>query len=175
MSTPSSQPIAFCLVRIDDRLLHGQVVLNWISVLQPRCVAIVDDEAARDSAVSGLYALALPASVPLKITSLAEARCALLGDTSHPPERTLVLLRSPAVAVALYDLDVHYTALNLGCLGSAPGRVRVRRQLCLSREEVTLLHGLSARGVRVIAQAVPAESSLSMEEIACRVLHTHTA
>jgi PTS system mannose-specific IIB component len=93
-----------------------------------------------------------------------------LGDTSHAPEHTLVLVRNPAAAAGLFSAGVHYAALNLGCLGSGPGRVRVRRQLHLAREELALLRDLGARGVRVTAQAIPSERPLQLEEIACRVL-----
>lgn len=168
-------PIAFALVRVDDRLLHGQVALNWVRLLRPRRIALVDDDLAHNPDARALYGLALPDSITLWIGTLADAPQALLCDARHPPEETLVLLRSPAAAAALYAAGVCFTALNLGCLGASSGRVRVRRQLHLSREELTLLRALAARGVRVTAQAVPAEPPLTLEGVACRVLRAASA
>ncbi len=163
--------VAFGLVRVDDRLLHGQVVLNWVRLLRPRLVAIVDDALAEQPEVAGLMAATLPTGVTLWVGRAVEAVEALLGSSAPGPEKTLVLVRGPAQAAALYDAGIRYAALNLGTLGAAEDRVGVGKQLYLSRSEVGLLQKLAVDGVAVSAQALPNDPRVKLEEIACRVSH----
>jgi mannose/fructose/N-acetylgalactosamine-specific phosphotransferase system component IIB len=161
--------VAFALVRMDDRLLHGQVALNWVGKLRPACVAIVDYVLASAPETHALYRLALPEQVVLWIGEPAAAADALLGDAAVAPEATLVLVRGPAEALALFEAGVRFAALNLGMRGAAPGRALVSRQLSLSRDDHALLCALVECGVRLTVQALPNDAPLSWREIACRV------
>ncbi len=150
---------AFALVRVDDRLIHGQVILAWARALRPSRIAIVDDDLASDAAASAqaralIEALA-PRDLALWIGSAAQARAALLDDPLHPPERTLVLARSPLQALALYEAGAPYAALNLGCVGAAPGRRRVSAQVSLDEAERIALRTLLDYGVRITIQPIP--------------------
>ncbi|NLG26910.1 MAG: PTS sugar transporter subunit IIB [Chloroflexi bacterium] len=161
--------VAFALVRMDDRLLHGQVALNWVRQLRPSCVAIVDQALASAPETHALYRLALPEQVGLWIGEPAAAAEALLGDGAVAPGAILVLVRGPTEALALFEAGVRYAALNLGMRGAAPGRARVSRQLSLSLEDRATLHALVEHGVHLTAQALPSDAPLSWREIACRV------
>lgn len=167
--------VSFRLVRVDDRLLHGQVVLNWVRLLRPRIVAVVDDALAERPEIATLLADTLPAGVTLWVGRIAEAPEALLGPTASAPADALLLVRGPAEAAALFAAGLHYGALNLGTLGSAPGRVRAGQQLYLSRTEVALLQRLAAAGVDVSAQALPNAPRIPLEELICRVSRASSA
>lgn len=169
MNTATQRPARFCLVRVDDRLLHGQVVLNWVPRLRPRRIAIVDDAVAADQLAASLLPEAVPAGIALWIGTVAQAAPALLKDPGWPPESTLVLVRSPAAARALYESGVRYERLNLGCLRAMPERSRVRRQVHLSPEESEALRYLASSGVAVSVQVVPSETALSLEAALRRV------
>ena len=160
--------VRFCLVRLDDRLLHGQVVVNWVRSLWPQRIAIVaEDHTGSLEGRAILYAVA-PEGVRLWVGSVAEAPEALLrGDT--PPATTVVLLPSPTVVTALYDAGVRYAALNLGCLGQASGRVRVAPQISLSPEEAEALQYLASLGVVVTAQALPGDAPIALDALVRRL------
>jgi len=145
----------FALVRVDDRLIHGQVILGWARALRPSRIALVDDDLAADPAAGALIAALAPPDLALWIGPAAQARAALLDDPLHPPERTLVLARTPLQALALYEAGVPYEALNLGCVGAAPGRRRVSAQISLNEAERIALRTLRGYGVKISIQPLP--------------------
>lgn len=147
--------VRFALVRIDDRLLHGQVLLNWVRALRPVCIAIVDDEMAGRPSQRALLDTVVPDGVALWVGTYAQAAPALLQCAERPPERTMVLVRDPASALALFRAGVPFGELNLGCLGALPGRTRLAAQFCLATHEVEILNCLHLSGVSICLQATP--------------------
>ncbi len=168
MASDRPKPVRFCLVRIDDRLLHGQVVVNWVRTLRPRRIAIVDDEIATDGTTVSVLEATCPADLALWVGTVAEAASALVEQNPVPPADTMILLRSPEHARALYDAGVCYEALNLGCLGAGAGRSRVHRQVSLSPDEMEALQYLASVGVVVSIQALPSHRAISLATVLSR-------
>ena len=74
------------LVRIDDRLIHGQVVAGWLRALGARRIVIVDDATAGDEFLREVLTLAAPQGVPVEVLDLAggAARCIELAASPEP-------------------------------------------------------------------------------------------
>lgn len=87
------------LVRIDDRLIHGQVVANWVKVLRSRRIVIVDDDVAADSFMQNVMRLAAPPGVTVEVYSLQEGINVLKGKPLQA-DKILVLLKSPQAPFA---------------------------------------------------------------------------
>ena len=158
-------PVRFCLVRIDDRLLHGQVVVNWVRTLRPRRIAVVDDEMAADRAAVSIMQAAVPADLVLWVGTAQQAATALVEAGPVRSEDTMILLRSPQQARALFEAGLHYDALNVGCLGATPERTRVHSQVSLSPEEMEALQYLASVGVVVYVQALPSRPTIDLATI----------
>ncbi|MHB1294015.1 MAG: PTS system mannose/fructose/N-acetylgalactosamine-transporter subunit IIB [Anaerolineae bacterium] len=154
----------FGLVRVDERLLHGQVALNWVRTLGTRRIVVLDDVLAADPTACGAMALAVPEGVELAVASLAEAG-SLLANSGVPDAHTLILLRNPAAVLALYRAGCVFGRLNLGFMGSAAGRVRVHPQVHLAPHDLEALQSLASLGVSVTVQAVPSEAPLSWDAL----------
>jgi len=168
VASDGPRPVRFCLVRIDDRLLHGQVVVNWVRTLRPRRIAIVDDEIATDGTTVSVLEAACPADLTLWVGTVGEAATALVEQSPVPPADTMILLRSPAQARALYEAGVCYETLNLGCLGARAGRRRVHRQVSLSPDEMEALQYLASVGVVVSIQALPSHRAIGLATVLSR-------
>lgn len=161
--------VRFGLVRVDDRLLHGQVMLNWVRALRPKRIAIVDDALARDDFAQSLLSAVVPSGIALWVGGVAEAASVLLAQPGSSPQATMVLLRSPELALALYEAGVRFAELNIGCVGMQPGRVRVAPQVSLTKAEIEALKVLSRLGVNVSFQALPSEKAIDIERVLCGV------
>jgi len=152
------------LVRVDDRLLHGQVALNWVKALNPERIVIADDALARDPLGRAAIEAAAPPDVALRVGTIHQA-AAMLENTASAPGRTIVLLRDPAGARALHDAGVAYPRLNLGALGWAPRRARIGPQVYVSREEWEALQSLVQAGVDVTIQALPSDAAVALSAV----------
>lgn len=156
-------PNELALVRVDNRLVHGQVLEAWLPAIAADGVVVVDDEAARNTLVRSAMSLAIPSRVSFSVLRVADAAELLRPGSKGPPSRrTLVLLRDVRDAVALYEAGVKYPRLNLGNVHFRSGRKQVAPSLYLDDNELKQLEGLQAAGTDVELRAVPAEPSVPL-------------
>lgn len=146
------------LVRVDDRLIHGQVLLGWGPSLDPARYVVVDDGLAADPFERALLeSSALGTPVEVLSIELAATRLATL---TLQGEKTVVLVRAlpeaARLAAALERVGAGLTAINLGGLHYAPGKTRVHDVVYLDRADRAALAALERLGVRVVVQDVPA-------------------
>lgn len=149
--------------RIDDRLIHGQVMTGWSKVYNATRVFVVDDKTAGDAFLCQVMRMSVPKDYDVQILTLADAVSAIKND---PPElRTIVLTKTPDVMLALLEAGVEMKALNLGGMGYAAGRKMVLRNIQVSPEELKTLQAIAARGVRVFCQIVPDGKCIELDRV----------
>ncbi|MBU0495338.1 MAG: PTS sugar transporter subunit IIB [Chloroflexi bacterium] len=153
------------LVRIDDRLIHGQVVAVWCKHRRFTRIVIVDDNVAADPFMQEVLRLSAPSGIQVGAVSIAEGIRILSADT---PDRktTMVLMKTPQTAQALYDGGLRYAALNIGGIGSAPGRKNIFKNIAVSEPEIAILKYLLGQGVDITLLTVPGEKSRSFADLA---------
>ncbi len=137
--------------RLDDRLLHGQVVENWIEALHPDLVLVASDLAAADDFTRELYAAALPPAVALAVEPLAQAAARVRAASG----RVLVIAGSAADALALVRDGIGVTCIVVGGIHHAAGKDRILDFVYLDAADRTALRALAAAGIALIAQDVP--------------------
>ena len=145
-------------MRVDDRLIHGQVLLGWGPSLDPERYVVVDDGLAADPFERALLE-ASASGTPVEVlgVELAAQRLAALDAGSGA---TVVLVRAlpeaARLAGALARAGALPQAINLGGLHYAPGKTRVHDVVYLDRADRAALAALADLGVRVVVQDVPA-------------------
>lgn len=151
------------LVRIDDRLIHGQVMAVWSKALGITEIVIAADDVAADPFMQKVMRAAAPPGVSVKVFTVEEAARYLqeAGDLS----RTIVLLKGPGPAVQLFEAGFRYSRLNVGGIGVAPGRKKLYRNIAASPQEVEMLKRLAAAGVQVQFRIVPEDRPISLESV----------
>jgi PTS system mannose-specific IIB component len=153
------------LVRVDNRLLHGQILETWIPRLGIGEVVVADDEAAASPLARAAMTLCVPPDLPARIVAVREVPWASLAASKAP---VLVLVRDVAALVAARATGLRPSLapmVNVGNVHFAPGRRPVTPSVFLSGDEVDALRGLAAEGFRIEARAIPSESPAGMGEI----------
>lgn len=145
------------LLRVDDRLIHGQVVEGWVPFLRVDLVVVVSDAAAADEIQTALMRMALPPAVGLLVLPVAEAAPAL-GSAPFAARSALVLVPGPAEALALVEKGVAVDRVNVGGLHYTVGKVQLGRALFLDEKDRLALRALAAKGVRLEGRALPADA-----------------
>ncbi len=152
------------IFRIDDRLIHGQVVVGWGQPLNLRFIVLVDDEVACCDWERELYRMGVPPSVEVHFETVAGATehfARYAGDRRHG----MLLTRDIS---AMANLAAHVPAIraiNLGGLHYREGRHQRLRYVFLAADEERALRGLAERGVAVSAQDVPATRAVPLDEL----------
>jgi mannose/fructose/N-acetylgalactosamine-specific phosphotransferase system component IIB len=148
--------MSWLLQRVDDRLIHGQVVIAWGSRLRPRRIWVVDDDAAANAWERDLLASAAP-GVEVRVVGVTEAAAGYAGEVEAEGGAFLIV-RSLKTAMALIEAGAPIQVLNLGGLHYAPGRTKVNEYIYLDAEDRARARALHERGVKLEVQDVPASS-----------------
>ncbi|MDP2959384.1 MAG: PTS sugar transporter subunit IIB [Longimicrobiales bacterium] len=152
------------LLRVDERLIHGQVVLGWGSHLRPDRYVVVDDDLASSDWEQELYRIGAGSSEVL-FCSVEEAR-GRLPEWREAPPRSILLARDVATVRRLADGGLlSGVTINLGGLHHGPGRRELLSYLHLSDEEVQILASLEDEGVEVWAQDLPDAPKVSSRSL----------
>jgi mannose/fructose/N-acetylgalactosamine-specific phosphotransferase system component IIB len=140
--------MALKLVRVDDRLIHGQVVAVWLRSIGADRIVIIDDKSARDAFMKDLMILAAPQGVAVEVLTVEEGilRAAAVAATD---ERAFVLVKSPVIALQLRKAGVPFDVLNVGGMGHGPGRRTLYKNISANDEERQAMRDLEAMGTRV--------------------------
>lgn len=157
--------MSMALLRIDDRLVHGQVVLAWIPFVKARAVLVVSDTAAEDETLVALMRMALPEGVDLRVAGVQEAISLLTGPRARDDQRLLVLAPGPQEVLRLIEGGVAVKEVNVGGLHYTAGRVQLGKAIFLSDDDKTALRSLGARGVKLEGRALPSDAAMDIIEM----------
>jgi mannose/fructose/N-acetylgalactosamine-specific phosphotransferase system component IIB len=162
-------PAGVALVRVDNRLVHGQVLEAWLPALDAHGILVGDDEAAGNVLARSAMALAIPPGISFEVVRLQAAADLLRPGGKGPrASRTLVLLRDVRDAVALNDAGVPIPKLNVGNVHFGAGRKQVSPSVFLDAGELQALEKLERAGTEVEVRAVPTEPPASLADLKAR-------
>ncbi len=157
--------MSIVVARIDDRLVHGQVVIGWGRPLELSRIVLVDAEVAASAFERELYQMAVPAGIEVEFLAPDEApaRIEALGSAD---ERVLVLTGSVDTMVTLAK-SCHgaIVKVNLGGIHAQPGRREYLRYVYLSGRELDDLRTVEAAGIEVSAQDLPTTAPVPLSAL----------
>jgi mannose/fructose/N-acetylgalactosamine-specific phosphotransferase system component IIB len=161
--------VSWLLVRVDDRLIHGQVVVAWGARLRPARIWVADDAVAASDWERDLLQSAAP-DAEVRVATLAEVAAAWDAEAAATGGAFL-LVRDLHTALALHDAGAHFRLLNLGGLHYAPGKDKVNEYVYLDARDRDSARALLARGIVLEVQDVPAArpTALAALDPACAV------
>ncbi|WEV40287.1 PTS sugar transporter subunit IIB [Lactobacillus sp. ESL0681] len=153
--------VEFC--RIDDRLIHGQVVTTWLNVKQIEQVIIVDEQVANDKIQSNVLQMSVPRNVKLHIFSPQKF---LKIVPNHPvSRRTMLLFASPFAVAEVVAGGYQISDLNIGGIRGNEQRKQYTKAVFLTDEEKEVLEKLIAQGTKINIQMVPSDGAVSLSEV----------
>jgi PTS system mannose-specific IIB component/fructoselysine and glucoselysine-specific PTS system IIB component len=152
------------LYRVDDRLIHGQVVVGWAQPMGAVFIVLVDDNVAGSDWEQELYRMAVPPGIEVIFASLIGA-CERLAELQEDVRRGILLTPDVRTMLRLHECSPSFTHVNLGGVHTGPGRAPCLRYVYLSDADETDLRALAARGVTITAQDVPICHPTPLEEV----------
>lgn len=151
------------LYRIDDRLIHGQVVVGWGQPLDLEFIVLVDDTVATSDWEQELYRMGVPPEMDVFFHTTADAITAIPKYRADP-RPGLLLTGDIATMRCLVD-EAGVTEVNVGGIHSGAGRTQRLRYVFLSPDEESQLRELAARGAEVTARDVPGARPVGLADL----------
>jgi mannose/fructose/N-acetylgalactosamine-specific phosphotransferase system component IIB len=156
--------VSIALHRIDDRLVHGQVVVGWGQPLDIGFVVLVDDNVACCDWEQDLYRMGVPPEMEI---IFADVDAAIRDHSRYIADERAGILVTPDISTMqrlVYGIP-QIRKVNIGGIHHRAGRLQKLRYLFLAPEEEVQLRTMTESGVTVTAQDVPAAREVTMTEV----------
>ena len=156
--------MSIALYRIDDRLVHGQVMTAWARIFSITKIIVVDDATAKNTFLCDVMKMAVPSGCSVQILTVADA-VSVVQASAKSDEKAIVLVKAPITLRALIDQGVEIKEINVGNVGAGPGRKAVMRSTQLTKDEFDTLVGMSAQGIHIYFQMLPEAKSMELDKL----------
>lgn len=136
-------------IRVDERLIHGQVVHGWLRHLKVKAIVVIDREVAQDKLRQQIYQCAVPRHITVQF--LRPEECGRFLDDN---EATLFLFKNidqMAAAIAAHEVET----INVGCVQKTASRTHSFDAISISDVELTQLTDMKKAGIVITFQQVP--------------------
>ena len=142
------------MVRVDDRLIHGQVTMGWTRQVGPDRIVVANDRAATDPLQRAMLEMAPAPGVQLSVLEVAAFQAAVASG-SFGSERVFLIVATPVDLVRLLDGGTPIDDVVVGNIGYRAGRRTISKEVHADEAELEALRELARRGVRLVAQWLP--------------------
>lgn len=152
------------LLRVDDRLLHGQVATTWTNAVAPEAILIANDEAATNEMSKLALKMAKPAGVKLAIKTV-QGGIDLLNNPKSENIKIFVIVRTIHDALTLVQHTKQIKKVNIGGVKKKEGGKMIAAGMFLTEEEIEDLRKMNAAVDEVELRMVPSESKHNIDKI----------
>ena len=151
------------LIRIDDRLIHGQVVVGWSHYLQANHIVVADNNIASDPTQKMLYEMVVPPDMKVSILSIKEAARMLQQDIS-PALKTIVLFSSPQDVLSYWQLGGPVKSVNIGGMRFEPGKKQIAQSISVNDADLAVFRELNQQNIELEGRAVPTDPQMDIKQ-----------
>lgn len=150
------------LTRVDDRLIHGQVMTAWMKLLPAKEIIIVDDKVAGDAFMIQVLTMAAPSGVKVKVSSVNDAAQMLKEGLKMP---SIMLAKTPLTYKRLVENGVDLQEINIGGMGISGERKTLYKNIAADAAERDALHEFIQQGITVKIQVIPQDKSIDVATV----------
>lgn len=153
------------LFRIDERLVHGQVVTAWLGHTKAQEIIVVDDATANDSLLCSVVKMAVPSSISASILTIEKALSIL--PTLTEEDKVMVIVKNPQSAKKILEGigTGIINEINVGNAGMAAGRSKLTDSVYLNEEAIKELEQIADIGYQVYFQTIPSTGRQALQDV----------
>jgi PTS system mannose-specific IIB component len=152
------------LVRVDSRLVHGQILEAWVPHVRAKCIIVVDNKVAADSFFETVIRMAVPSEIEVIISSVDDF-VQNYSFTHGDGKKTIVLFSSIADACDAYNRGFHFDKLNIGNVYNNEYNICCSPSVFLCDKEIECIENLLEEpGVVVELKSIPKGKAVNIKE-----------
>lgn len=149
------------LVRIDDRLIHGQVVMAWSKAIAVKRMVVIDDQVAGDVIRKMLLETVAPPGVKVSVFTVAQGIQALQNN-QFGSEKLLLLCTNPMTIVLLIEGGIPIQKVNIGGMSFSLGKAQVTKAVSVNEDDRKAFKKLHEQGVVLEIQILPNDTPVDI-------------
>ena len=152
------------LIRVDDRLIHGQILESWLPYLKAQCIVVANDLLAEDSFQMAILSMAVPERIKLRMVSV-DSVGELNSDLELSGKTTLVIVSSVLDAYRIIQNGISAGRINLGNMRSSGADKQLMYSFWVRQKDIVMLKEIITQGIFVNLQSVPREKEIDIKDI----------
>jgi mannose/fructose/sorbose-specific phosphotransferase system IIB component len=161
--------VAIVLVRVDDRLIHGQITTAWIADSKATRIVISSDEVANDPLQQTIISITAPPRTPIDVFS-AEKTIQMAESGAWDSERIFILCKYPNDALPLVQAGLEFKEVNVGNVGGMTqhltgSRKQIFKSIAVTEDDVKAFREMLAAGVDFEARVTPRDRRVDFAEL----------
>lgn len=149
--------------RIDDRLIHGQVVTTWVNMHNVEQIIVLNDKVAGDKTQKSILTMAAPQGI--NVRAFPVEKFGEIIKRNPITRRTMLLFTTSEDVLRAVEAGVPIDALNVGGMRFQEGRERLTKAVAVTPAERAAFESLVAKGVDVTIQMVPNDEKTNLKEV----------
>lgn len=149
------------LVRIDSRLIHGQVVTDWIRAVKCERIIVASDEVASDEIRKKLLISIAPPGIKINIVSIDKAAASYFNP-KYENMRVLMLFTCPQDVLRMVEKGVPIKAVNVGGMNFQQGKHQITAAVSVDKSDVEAFAKLHEKGVKLEIQMLSSDKKADM-------------
>ncbi|UUI02370.1 PTS sugar transporter subunit IIB [Oceanobacillus jeddahense] len=152
-----------CFSRIDDRLIHGQVVTTWVNMHNIEQIVVLNDKIGNDETQKNILTMAAPSGI--KVRAFPVKKFAEIIKKQKITRRTMLLFTTSEDVLEAVENGVLIDALNIGGMRYREGREKVSKALSVTPEERDAFKKLLEKDLDITIQMVPHDEKVDLREV----------
>lgn len=150
-------------IRIDDRLIHGQVAMFWTNELHASRIMVINDEVANDNMQKSLLRMAAPANVATSIITKDKA-VENISAGKYEGQRVLIVVKSPVDILYLLRHGLDIQSLNVGNMSGRDHTTSIRANINVTDEELNAFKQLLAKNIEITTVMTPNDTKTYLKD-----------
>ena len=151
------------LTRIDDRLIHGQVMTAWVKKTRANQILIIDDEVANDEFMSEILKMSAPNGIDIVVKGLEDG-ITFLKEQDDKANKLIILVKGPGIIDAILENDIQISKLVVGGMGARPDRRVLYKNISASDEERGIFKKIIDKNVPVVIHIIPDQKETDLSK-----------
>lgn len=152
------------MVRIDERLIHGQITMNWTRTVGANFILCVNDDVANNTFQKNLMKMAAPPGSTVEIESIDQA-AENLNKSAWPNASILLLVRNPIDLLRLIDKGLQVSRVNIGGVRSTGATIKLTKEVSATPEEMDAWRKLDEKGIKLEVQFLPGQGITNLNDV----------
>ncbi|URJ32458.1 PTS mannose transporter subunit IIAB [Blochmannia endosymbiont of Camponotus sp.] len=153
-----------CLARIDDRLIHGQVVTRWAKEYNIQRIIVVNDEVSKDMIRKTLLTQVTPPGITAHVLDINKA-IRVYNNPKYSGDKVIMLFTNPTDVLRLFEGGVPINSVNIGGMAFYKDKKQINNAISVNNTDIEAFKKLNQYGIELEVRKVPSDPSLKMMQL----------
>ncbi len=156
--------MAIIHVRIDERLIHGQVATVWSNSLGATRIMVINDEASKDDIQKSVLKMATPPGIKLSVLTVSDAAERIKAGR-YDSDKVFMIFKTPKDCLRLIETGISLPEINVGNMAHKEGATQVKRSVNVTKDDIETFKKLNSMGIKMTARMIPDEPANNFMDI----------